>query len=143
MLTAAAGCGMDKDRGVNLARGDTMADPSAEFFAELQRQGHVPLMEKVNGTLRFDVMDGKQAEHWFVTFKKGDVSVSQQGDGADCTVKADKQLVDGIMSGKVNAFAATLRGEIQIGGDPELMVLFQRLLPGPPSVASGTSGSRS
>lgn len=120
-----------------------MADPSAEFFEGLQRQGHVPLMEKVNGTLRFDVVDGKRATHWFVTFKRGDVNVSRKGDAADCTVKADKQLVDGIMSGKVNAFAATLRGEIQIGGDPELMVLFQRLLPGPTSVVSGPSGSRS
>jgi putative sterol carrier protein len=36
-------------------------------------------------------------------------------------------------AGKVNAFAAVLRGAIKIEGDPRLLVLFQRLFPGPRS----------
>jgi hypothetical protein len=36
-------------------------------------------------------------------------------------------------AGKVNAFAAALRGAIAVEGDPRLLVLFQRLLPGPQS----------
>jgi putative sterol carrier protein len=119
-----------------------MADPISEFFEELERQGHVPLLEKANGTLRFDVVDGRRTAHWFVTSKKGDVTVSRQGDAPDCTVKADRELFEDITRGKVNAFAATLRGEVEIGGDPELMVLFQRVLPGPAGSAEPV-GSRS
>jgi putative sterol carrier protein len=108
-----------------------MTDSAAEFFDGLQRQGHIPLMEKVNGTLRFDVKDGKRTGHWFVTIKKGDVTVTHSGNAADCVVKADKEIVEGISSGSVNAFAAVLRGEIEVEGDREMMVLFQRVLPGP------------
>jgi putative sterol carrier protein len=115
-----------------------MTDPTAEFFDELQRQGHLPLMEKTKGTLQFDVLDGGHAEHWFIAIDKGDVKVSRQGKAADCKIKADRKLVNGIMSGKVNAFAATLRGEIEIEGDSELMVLFQRLLPGPDAEPVGS-----
>jgi putative sterol carrier protein len=120
-----------------------MADSSVEFFDGLQQQGHVPLMEKVNGTLRFDVLDGKRTAHWFLTIKKGDLTVSKEGSAQDCIVRADKELVEGVMSGKVNAFAAVLRGEIDIEGDPELMVVFQRLLPGPAVGAASAVGSRS
>jgi ubiquinone biosynthesis protein UbiJ len=122
-----------------------MTDPTAEFFDGLRGQGYQPLLQKVNGTLRFDVVDGKRTARWFLTVKKGDVKVSRQGSAADCIVRGDKALVDGILSGKVNAFAATLRGELDIEGDLELMVLFQRLLPGPAASqrASELAGSRS
>jgi hypothetical protein len=46
----------------------------------------------------------------------------------------------------VNATAAVLRGELAIEGDWELMVLFQRLLPGPPTSRArrqaGSNGRR-
>jgi putative sterol carrier protein len=120
-----------------------MADPSVEFFDGLSEQGHLPHMEKVSGILRFDVVDGKRTARWFLTIKKGDLAVSRQGGTPDCTVKVDKVLFEEIVNGKVNAFAATLRGEVEIGGDPELMVVFQRVLPGPPASAAEPVGSRS
>src|SRR3954465_6232491 len=70
-------CGMDAVK-ADRARGDTMTDPSAEFFEELQRQGHVPLLKKVSGTLRFEVVNGKRSARWFITIKKGDVTVSRR-----------------------------------------------------------------
>jgi putative sterol carrier protein len=48
-------------------------------------------------------------------------------------MRADRKLFGRMASGKVNAFAAVLRGAITIEGDPRLLVLFQRLLPGPRS----------
>ncbi len=108
-----------------------MTDPTAEFFKELEQRAHDPLLQRMSGTLRFDVVDGKRTARWFVTLKNGEAKVSRQGSAADCVVKADKRLFGGIVSGKANVFAATLRGEIQVEGDRELMVLFQRLLPGP------------
>ena len=50
---------------------------------------------------------------------------------ADCVVRVDKKLFDGIAAGEVNAFAALLRGTVDIEGNPELIVLFQRLFPSP------------
>jgi predicted lipid carrier protein YhbT len=108
-----------------------MTDPTAEFFETLEQRVDDPLLQRVSGTLRFEVVDGKKTARWFVTVKKGEAKVSRQGSAADCTVKADRRLVNGIFSGKVNTLAATLRGEVEIEGDTELMVLFQRLLPGP------------
>ena len=50
-------------------------------------------------------------------------------------------------SGKVNAMAAVLRGDLAVEGNAELLVLFQRLLPGPPrrrrKLASTAAGRRS
>jgi hypothetical protein len=45
-----------------------------------------------------------------------------------------------MMRGEVNAMAAYLRGELILEGDPELLVLFQRVLPGP-ATASARRGS--
>ena len=50
---------------------------------------------------------------------------------ADCVIRAEKTLFDGITRGETSAVAAVLRGDIVIEGDRELLVLFQRLFPGP------------
>jgi len=109
-----------------------MTDGTAEFFGELGRRGHEPLLEKATGTLRFDLVDGKRTDRWLVTVKKGDVAVSHRNVRADCVVRADRALFDGVAGGEVNAMAALLRGAMGVEGNVELLVLFQRLFPGPP-----------
>ena len=109
-----------------------MKDPTTEFFDELGRRGHEPMLRKATGTLSFDISDGASTAHWSVVVKKGDVSVSRAHGEADCTVKTDRPLFDAIVSGEKNAMAAILRGEVAIEGDPELLVLFQRVFAGPP-----------
>ena len=109
-----------------------MTDATAEFFDALVERGHEPLLEKATGTLRFDLRDGKKTDRWLVTVVKGDLAVSRRNLRADCVVSADKALFDGIASGKTNAMAALLRGAMSVEGDVQLLVLFQRLLPGPP-----------
>jgi putative sterol carrier protein len=108
-----------------------MPDATAEFFDALVERGHEPLLEKATGTVRFDLKDGRKTDRWLVTVVKGDCTVSRQNLRADCVVTADKSLFDGITSGKTNAFAALLRGAMGVEGDIELLVLFQRLFPGP------------
>jgi putative sterol carrier protein len=106
---------------------------SGILLEELGRRGHEPLLEKVSGTIRFEIVDGKQTERWLVTIDKGDLAVSRKNVRADCTLRADKAVFDRVASGKMNAMAAFLRGDIILDGDsPELLVPFQRLLPGPP-----------
>jgi putative sterol carrier protein len=110
-----------------------MADATAEFFGELGRRGHEPLLEKATGTVRFDLEQGSRTEHWLVAVKKGDVVVSRENAEADCVFRTERELFDLVVGGEMNAMAALLRGAMSVEGDRELLVLFQRLLPGPPS----------
>jgi len=110
-----------------------MASPTEVFFEELSRRGHEPMLGKAIGTIRLDlaVADGG-SERWFVSIDRGDVRVSRDGATAGCIVRADRSLFDAIASGRANPMAAMLRGALIVEGDPDLLVLFQRLLPGPP-----------
>jgi putative sterol carrier protein len=108
-----------------------VTDATAEFFDALVERRHEPLLEKATGTVRFDLKDGGKTDRWLVTVVKGDLTISRQNLRADCVVTADKSLFDGIASGKTNAMAALLRGAMGVEGDVQLLVLFQRLLPGP------------
>jgi putative sterol carrier protein len=108
-----------------------MTDSSAGFFRELGGRGHEPLLGNATGVVRFDLVDGKRTDRWVVTLDRGNVSVSHKNVAADCIVRADKTLFDAMAVGDVNALAAYLRGELTLEGDPELLVLIQRVLPGP------------
>jgi putative sterol carrier protein len=119
-----------------------MTDSAGEFFHELGRRGHEPLLKNGTGTVRFDLVDGRRTDHWFVTLDKGDVSVSRKSAAADCVVRAETTLFEAMMSGRANAMAAYLRGELTLEGDPELLVLIQRVLPGPPTRARRRSAGR-
>jgi putative sterol carrier protein len=109
-----------------------MTDATTEFFQALEGRGHEPRLEKVTATLRLDVTNGERTGRWLVEIKKGDIAVSHKNVKADCVVRGDKTILDGIARGEVNPFAAALRGAIGIEGDTEVLVLFQRLFPGPP-----------
>jgi putative sterol carrier protein len=109
-----------------------MTDATTDFFDALARREHDPLLDKATGTVRIELTNGKQTERWLLAFDKGDITVSHRSARADVTLRTDKASFDEIAAGKMNATAAVLRGEVAIEGDWELMVFFQRLLPGPP-----------
>jgi hypothetical protein len=122
-----------------------MTDAASRFFERL-RSEPVTLPTRATGVMRVEIADGKRTESWLVAVDKGAVKVSRGKGKADSVIRGDRALFDGMAAGEVNAFAATLRGAVAIEGDPRLLVLFQRLLPGPPSHGSGTrakGGSRS
>jgi putative sterol carrier protein len=108
-----------------------MTDPTAEFFQKLDQRGHEPLLTKASGTVRFDLAAGSRTECWLLAFNDGDVSVSRENRPADCVVRTDKAVLDGLATGKLNGLTAYLRGQIGLEGNPELLVLVQRVFPGP------------
>jgi putative sterol carrier protein len=108
-----------------------MTDETAEFFDQLGQRGHEPLLEKVTGTLRFDLKEGKQTDHIYVAVTKGDIAVSDEDVTADCVVRADRALFDGVVNGETNPMAATLRGALTVEGDVQLLLRFERLFAGP------------
>jgi putative sterol carrier protein len=87
------------------------------------------MLANVTATVRFDLEDGGRRDRWFVVIEKGDVSVSRRNVRADCVLRAERSLVEGLVSGRVNAMAALLRGDLVAEGDPQLLVLLQRLFP--------------
>lgn len=119
-------------------------DATERFFETLATRGREPLLKGASGTIRFDLADGGAVEHWCVAIKKGDVSVSHEKAKADAVVRVDRDLFDGIVSGRENAMAATLRGALVPEGDLGLVMSFQRLFPGPPGggAARATGGKR-
>jgi SCP-2 sterol transfer family len=108
------------------------SDPIAEFFTELGRRGHEPLLENASGSARFDVADGKRTERWLLTIDKGDLGVSRKNAAADCVLRVERPTFERAVKGHVNLMAAALRGEFTMGGDPRLLVRLQRLFPRPP-----------
>lgn len=115
-----------------------MPEATAEFFERLGRTGHEPLLEKATGRIRFELVNGKRTERWLVALDEGDVSVSHKAGKTDCNVRSSKALFEEIVTGRENAMAAVIRGAIQVDGDPELLMLFQRILPGPPALGSAS-----
>jgi putative sterol carrier protein len=113
-----------------------VADLTTAFFGRLAAQERSPLLRSESGTLRFDLTDGDLEECWFVTIKKGEISVSREHRAADCMVHTDKALFDGMVTGEVNASAATLRDALTMEGNAGLFLFFQRLFPGPPGAQS-------
>jgi putative sterol carrier protein len=108
-----------------------MPDATTDFFSALEARRHEPLLEKMQGTLRFDLTSGKRTTRWLIEVENGDVSISHRNSKADCVVRTKKSLFDGIATGQQNAMAAVLRGEVDIEGERTLLVRFQKLFPGP------------
>ena len=104
-----------------------MDDLTAEFFDSLGHRGYEPLLGEVAGTVRFDLNDGRRTDYWLVDVKHGDVRVMNENRPAECVVMVDRGLFDRIVSGRVNAMAALLRGALLVEGSPDIIVSFQRL----------------
>ena len=117
--------------------------PAATFFEELGRRGYEPLLRKVSGSVRFDVVNGAHTDSWFVAIDNGELSVVPGADAADCSIRGDGALFDDVMGGRTIAMAAVLRGALVCHGDLELLFAIQRIFPDPPRGWDPTAGTRS
>jgi SCP-2 sterol transfer family len=110
----------------------TTADPISQFFADLAAPGHLATFEGDSATLRFDVRDASQMQRWYVAVSDGDVAVTRQNKAADAIVHIDQPPLQAIVTGRLNAQAALLRGLLTCEGSIAALMMFQRCLPGPP-----------
>jgi SCP-2 sterol transfer family len=111
------------------------SDPVDDFFAVLAESGHLATFEGQSATLRFDVADGADVEHWRLTVSNGDVSVARDERAADAVVRADRPRFEAMVTGRLNAQAAMLRGLLVCEGSMAACIMFQRCLPSPPGSA--------
>jgi putative sterol carrier protein len=98
------------------------------FFEDLGTQGYEPLLRKVSGTVRFELVSGKTTERWLIEIRKGNLSVSHKNVAADTTMRLSRALFEAVISGKTNILSALLRGEVVLEGDYRLMIMLRRLL---------------
>lgn len=127
------------------------ASHSAEFFDELARRGHEPMLERVTAKLRFEITDGGGdggALTRLVSIDHGDLHISADQSEADATITCSGSELDDLVTGRTSAVASLLRGTLAARGDLELMVLAQRLfsrndeaMSGPGSPAGGGRSS--
>ena len=108
-----------------------MTTASEEFFEQLNERGYEPLLAKTSGTLCVELVDGEQSDKYYITITKGAVSVSRETADVHCEVCCPMPLFERVVKGDVNSMAAVLRGDMTVDGDPGILLLFQRLLPGP------------
>ena len=123
-----------------------MPDPTSAFFEALAERGHIPALHRTTRTLRVDVDRAGTTDHWRLDIRRGTVAVSRSEADADCVIAATGSLMDDLVSGRANAMASTLRDELVMTGDPNVLVRFQRLFPDPTgrrkTAAARTVGKR-
>jgi predicted lipid carrier protein YhbT len=117
---------------VPTAGGVQASDPVGEFFTVLAEAGHLETFEGQSATLRFDVAEGADVERWHLTVSDGNVSVTREDGATDAIMQADRQHFEAIVTGRLNAQAAMLRGLLVCEGSMAACIMFQRCLPGPP-----------
>jgi hypothetical protein len=112
--------------------GATAADPISQFFTGLAAPGQLDTFAGQSATLRFDVTSGPATPPWQLTVAGGDVSVSRRAGPADAIVHVGQPDLEAIVTGRLNAQAALLRGLLTCEGSIAALIMFQRCLPGPP-----------
>jgi len=130
-----------------------VVSPIDRFFGGLAEAGHIATFERETATIRFDLLDREnlddqnrdrheRVEHWYLTMADGEVTVTRQDwpaddrpaddRPADAIVRARRPDFEAIVTGRLNAQAAILRGLATCEGNMAAVVMFQRCLPGPP-----------
>jgi hypothetical protein len=103
------------------------------FFDELSRRGHDPLLQRMDGTGRIEVVKGGRTDCWLVTVKGGDITVARGGGDADWVLRAERATFGEVIHGESGVLAAYLSGEIDIVfQDPSMRLgMIRRLFAGP------------
>jgi hypothetical protein len=129
---AAGRPGAQRGVGVLTAARNGTADPVGQFFAMLAAPGRISTFDGETASVRFDVGTGSEAEHWHVQVADGNVDVERSGGTADAVVHLERPQLEAIVTGRLNAMAAMLRGLLTAEGSMAALIMFQRCLPGPP-----------
>ena len=122
---------------------ERMRDPVIGLFDWLGRRGHEQLLDHVEGTVRFDLVDEADVDHWLVAICRGDLTVTREDRDADCVMRCPKAGFARVATGEDNAIAMLLRAEIVVEGNARLLVMLERLMPGPPGASDPVSTARS
>jgi putative sterol carrier protein len=111
-----------------------MRQETEQFFEQLAQRKHEPLLDKVKDSIRVEISVNGARNSWIVAVDEGAITVSSDVIPGEVGLvfRAPDDIFAGLATGERNAIAAFLRGEVELEGDWELAVIFQRLFPAPP-----------
>ena len=92
------------------------SDRVEEFFDELGRRGHEPLLDRLNATGRFEVLGGERTDEWLVAVRGGYITVTRGGGDADYVLRGARHDFDRIIHGDAGSVAALVRGTMTLSG---------------------------
>jgi putative sterol carrier protein len=101
-----------------------MADSPREFFETLEARVDPSKAAGLTASYRF-VIDG--AGSWHVDVDDGKVTVSENGDDADCTITTSAETFTKIANGEQNPTAAYMSGKLKVNGDMGQAMKLQKL----------------
>lgn len=107
---------------------------TGDLLERLNAGEREPLLAGLTTVVALEVVEGGRVERWSIAIEDGRTTVARGGKSsdADCVVRAERSVLDGLARGEVNATAALLRGTIEAEGDPEVLLRLQRIFPAPP-----------
>jgi putative sterol carrier protein len=99
-------------------------DSPREFFETLESRVDPAKAAGLTASYRFEI-DG--AGTWMVDVDNGKVSVTENGDDADCTIIASAETFTQIANGEANPTAAYMSGKLKVKGDIGQAMKLQKL----------------
>lgn len=109
---------------------------TTEFFEQLGRKGHEALLQRVSASIRFEITEDGRTVGRVLTIDHGDLRLSANDGPADATLSCSGTELDDLVTGRTSAMSSLLRGGLAVQGDPELVVLAQRLFSQAPLAGS-------
>ena len=119
-----------------------MSDALTDFLEGLAAREQEPLLATTTGRFCFELTDADGEGRRMVCIDHGHVDLVSGDIGADSTMRASRATFERVATGEINAMAAVLRGEIEIEGDWELLIRFQRLFPSAGTPAVTRAGAK-
>lgn len=104
-------------------------DEVTQFFRELGGRDREPLLEKIRGWVRFELVEPGRIDRWLVAVDRGAIAVTHSDGPAECTARLDRALFERLCRGEANMIAAMMRGAVLSFGDIELLFAIARLFP--------------
>ena len=101
-----------------------MPESPREFFETLEARVNPAKAGGLTATYRFEI-DG--AGTWTVDVDNGNVSVSEDGGDADCTISASSETFMKIANREQNPTAAYMSGRLKVKGDMGQAMKLQKL----------------
>jgi len=100
--------------------------PAKEFFDQLESHVDPGEIAGINHSYLF-VVEG--AGRWLVELRDGSVTVTEglDGDDADATITASKEVFERLVAGTQNPMMAYLTGKLKVSGDVNAALKLQTL----------------
>lgn len=105
-----------------------MSGPDGGFFGQLGHHECEPWLEKIEGTVRFDITDGEDSRHWLLIIRNGRAVVRPEYGSADAVVHADAEVMERLSRGQIRLLPAWLRNDIALEGRLLFVLVLERLL---------------